>query len=48
MDTPSEEQQEFQNATRNIAASEDEITEPNTLSLEFINYVSNYYFVTFF
>ncbi|XP_062073300.1 65-kDa microtubule-associated protein 3 isoform X3 [Humulus lupulus] len=39
MDTPLEEQQMFQNVTCNIAASEDEITEPNTLSLDFINYV---------
>ncbi|CAM8987654.1 unnamed protein product [Rhodiola kirilowii] len=37
MDTPAEEQLVFQNATRNIAASEQEITDPNTLSLEFIN-----------
>lgn len=39
MDTPIEEQQMFQNVTRNIAASEHEITEPNTLSIDFINYV---------
>ncbi|KAJ4851236.1 hypothetical protein Tsubulata_046661 [Turnera subulata] len=39
MDTPIEEQQEFQNVTCNIAASEHEITEPNTLSVDFINYV---------
>ncbi|XP_020273615.1 65-kDa microtubule-associated protein 3 [Asparagus officinalis] len=39
MDTPIEEQQVFQNVTSNIAASEPEITEPNTLSLDFINYV---------
>ncbi|PIA49952.1 hypothetical protein AQUCO_01300590v1 [Aquilegia coerulea] len=39
MDTPIEEQQMFQNVTCNIAASEDEITEPNTLSVDFINYV---------
>ncbi|KAL3536942.1 hypothetical protein ACH5RR_000308 [Cinchona calisaya] len=38
MDTPVEEQQRFQNVTRNIAASENEITEPNTLSLDFIEY----------
>ncbi|CAM8997913.1 unnamed protein product [Rhodiola kirilowii] len=37
MDTPAEEQLVFHNATRNIAASEQEITDPNTLSLEFIN-----------
>jgi len=40
MDTPVEEQQMFQNVTCNIAASEHEITEPNTLSVEFINLVS--------
>lgn len=40
MDTPIEEQQMFQNVTCNIAASEHEITEPNTLSVDFINYVS--------
>ncbi|MED6195456.1 hypothetical protein PIB30_037970 [Stylosanthes scabra] len=39
MDTPVEEQQIFQNVTCNIAASEDEITEPNTLSEGFINHV---------
>lgn len=39
MDTPIEEQQLFQNVTCNIAASEHEITEANTLSLDFINYV---------
>ncbi|MCI08830.1 microtubule-associated protein 3-like, partial [Trifolium medium] len=32
MDTPIEEQQVFQNVTCNIAASEDEVTEPNALS----------------
>ncbi|CAL5404904.1 unnamed protein product [Camellia sinensis] len=37
MDTPIEEQQMFQNVTCNIAASEHEITEPNTLSVDFIN-----------
>ena len=41
MDTPIEEQQMFQNVTCNIAASEHEITEPNTLSVDFINYVSD-------
>lgn len=40
MDTPVEEQQMFQNITCNIAASENEITEPNTLSVDVINYVS--------
>ncbi|KAK7391785.1 hypothetical protein VNO78_20206 [Psophocarpus tetragonolobus] len=39
MDTPIEEQQMFQNVTCNIAASEHEVTEPNTLSVEFINLV---------
>ncbi|XP_025700410.1 65-kDa microtubule-associated protein 3 [Arachis hypogaea] len=39
MDTPVEEQQMFQNVTCNIAASEDEITEPNTLSEGFISHV---------
>ncbi|XP_057951864.1 65-kDa microtubule-associated protein 3 [Malania oleifera] len=39
MDTPIEEQQMFQNVTRNVAASEHEINEPNTLSMDFINYV---------
>lgn len=40
MDTPLEEQQMFQNVTCNIAASEDEITEPNNLSVDFLSYVS--------
>ncbi|PKI65777.1 hypothetical protein CRG98_013849 [Punica granatum] len=39
MDTPVEEQQMFQNVTCNIAASEHEITEPNTLSVDFISSV---------
>ncbi|XP_044467547.1 65-kDa microtubule-associated protein 3-like [Mangifera indica] len=39
MDTPIEEQQMFQNVTCNIAASEHEITEPNTLSVDFLNCV---------
>ncbi|KAE8681496.1 65-kDa microtubule-associated protein 3 [Hibiscus syriacus] len=39
MDTPIEEQQEFQNVTCNVAASEHEITEPDTPSVDFINYV---------
>ncbi|XP_008787693.2 65-kDa microtubule-associated protein 3-like [Phoenix dactylifera] len=39
MDTPIEEQQLFQNVTCNIAASEHEIKEPNTLLLDFINCV---------
>ncbi|KAL7584874.1 hypothetical protein Lser_V15G43722 [Lactuca serriola] len=39
MDTPIEEQQMFQSVTCNIAASEEEITEPNLLSVDFINYV---------
>lgn len=41
MDTPVEEQQIFQNVTCNIAASEHEVTESNSLSDDFINYVSN-------
>nr|XP_027110444.1 65-kDa microtubule-associated protein 3-like [Coffea arabica]XP_027110445.1 65-kDa microtubule-associated protein 3-like [Coffea arabica] len=39
MDTPLEEQQIFQSVTANIAASEDETTEPNMLSVDFIKYV---------
>ncbi|XP_047322279.1 65-kDa microtubule-associated protein 3-like [Impatiens glandulifera] len=39
MDTPVEEQQVFHNVTRNVAASEQEMTEPNMLSVEFINNV---------
>ncbi|KAK3152048.1 hypothetical protein QOZ80_2BG0153610 [Eleusine coracana subsp. coracana] len=39
MDTPSEEQTKFQSVACNIAASEDEITEPNTLSMDFIHHV---------
>lgn len=39
MDTPIEEQQVFQSVTCNIASSEHEITEPNMLSVDFINYV---------
>ncbi|XP_076944794.1 65-kDa microtubule-associated protein 3-like [Bidens hawaiensis] len=39
MDTPTEEQQIFQCVTCNIAASEEEITEPNLLSVEYINHV---------
>ncbi|KAL4557150.1 hypothetical protein LXL04_035322 [Taraxacum kok-saghyz] len=39
MDTPIEEQQVFQSVTCNIAASEEEITEPNLLSVDFINHV---------
>ncbi|KAK4740688.1 hypothetical protein SAY87_024276 [Trapa incisa] len=40
MDTPAEEQQMFQSVTCNIAASEHEITEPNTLAVDSINYVA--------
>ncbi|CAL1379757.1 unnamed protein product [Linum trigynum] len=40
MDTPIEEQQAFQNVTCNIAAAEHEITEPNTLSMDFLNFVA--------
>ncbi|KAM0892430.1 hypothetical protein ACQ4PT_025742 [Festuca glaucescens] len=43
MDTPIEEQQVFQNVTCNIAASEHEITEPNTLSIDFLSYDDNRY-----
>ncbi|KAK1304101.1 65-kDa microtubule-associated protein 3 [Acorus calamus] len=39
MDTPMEEQQMFRSVTRHIAASEDEITEAGTLSIDFLNYV---------
>ncbi|XP_020571658.1 LOW QUALITY PROTEIN: 65-kDa microtubule-associated protein 3-like [Phalaenopsis equestris] len=39
MDTPIEEQQLFQNVTCLVAASENELTEPNTLSADFLNYV---------
>jgi hypothetical protein len=42
MDTPIEEQQVFQNVTCNIAASESEITEANTLSIDFLSYVSQW------
>lgn len=46
MDTPMEEQQLFQSVTCNIAASEDEITEPNSLSVGSINSVSFSKFVS--
>ncbi|KAH9622004.1 hypothetical protein KSS87_020062 [Heliosperma pusillum] len=39
MDTPVEEQQPFQNVTCKIAASEDEITDPDILSADFIKHV---------
>ncbi|WOK98817.1 65-kDa microtubule-associated protein 3-like [Canna indica] len=39
MDTPIEEQQLFQNVTCNIAASEEEITEADTLSADSLNFV---------
>ncbi|XP_047328879.1 65-kDa microtubule-associated protein 3-like [Impatiens glandulifera] len=39
MDTPVEEQQPFQNVTSHIVASEEEITEANMLSLDYINIV---------
>ncbi|KAJ0113701.1 hypothetical protein Patl1_00276 [Pistacia atlantica] len=39
MDTPVGEQQVFQHVTKNIAASEHEITEPNMLSVKNIKYV---------
>uniref|UniRef100_A0A7N0ZQQ6 Uncharacterized protein n=1 Tax=Kalanchoe fedtschenkoi TaxID=63787 RepID=A0A7N0ZQQ6_KALFE len=38
MDTPAEEQQKVQNITSNIAVSEEELTEPNILSVDFISY----------
>ncbi|RLN34208.1 hypothetical protein C2845_PM03G20700 [Panicum miliaceum] len=41
MDTPLEEQQVFQNVTSNIAASEHEITEPNSLSIDYLSYVES-------
>ncbi|KAG6476489.1 hypothetical protein ZIOFF_065731 [Zingiber officinale] len=41
MDTPIEEQQFFQNVACNIAASEEEITEANTLSVNFLSCVSH-------
>lgn len=40
MDTPMEEQRMFDNVTSKIAASESEISEPNKLSMDFINHVS--------
>ncbi|CAM8944794.1 unnamed protein product [Rhodiola kirilowii] len=39
MDTPTEEQQAFQSVACNIAASEDEITKPNMLSMDSLNNV---------
>ncbi|KAB1218943.1 65-kDa microtubule-associated protein 3 [Morella rubra] len=41
MDRPMAERQMFQNVTSNIAASEPEITEPNMLSVEFLNNVES-------
>lgn len=41
MDTPVEEQLMFQNVTKNIAVPDDEITEPNALTLEFISYAES-------
>ncbi|KAK6920256.1 hypothetical protein RJ641_016160 [Dillenia turbinata] len=41
MDTPMEEQQMFQRVTCNIAATEDEITEPNSLSSNFIKFAED-------
>uniref|UniRef100_A0A7N0TD56 Uncharacterized protein n=1 Tax=Kalanchoe fedtschenkoi TaxID=63787 RepID=A0A7N0TD56_KALFE len=38
MDTPAEEQQKVQNITSKIAVSEEELTEPNILSADFIIY----------
>lgn len=42
MDTPAEDQQMFQNITCNVAASEDEIIEPNALSADVITHVSDF------
>lgn len=42
MDTPMEEQQMFHKVTCNLVASEDEITEPDMLSVDYINYVSSF------
>lgn len=42
MDTPAEEQRQFQGVACNIAASEDEITEPGALSMAFIRNVRAY------
>lgn len=39
MDTPAEEQRRFQSVACNIAASEDEITDPGALSMAFIRNV---------
>ncbi|XP_058104137.1 65-kDa microtubule-associated protein 3-like [Magnolia sinica] len=39
MDTPVEEQQMFHSITCNVAAMEHEITEPDTLSMDFLSYV---------
>ncbi|KAJ6679499.1 PROTEIN REGULATOR OF CYTOKINESIS 1 PRC1-RELATED [Salix purpurea] len=39
MDTPMEERRMFHNVTSKIAASEPDISEPNTLSMDFINHV---------
>ncbi|KAL0452555.1 UNVERIFIED_CONTAM: microtubule-associated protein 3 [Sesamum latifolium] len=38
MDTPIDEQQAFQKVTRHLAASEDEMTEPDILSVNYISY----------
>lgn len=43
MDRPMAERQMFQNVTSNIAASEPEITEPNMLSVEFLNNVCSFW-----
>lgn len=40
MDTPPEEQQIFQKVTCKLAATEEEITEPDMLSVDHINHVS--------
>lgn len=41
MDAPIEEQQKYQHITCNIAASEHEISQANSLSEDFIKYVSS-------
>lgn len=47
MDTPVEEQQCFREVASNIAASEDEITEPNSLSLQFLKNVRFPFFLLY-
>jgi Ase1/PRC1/MAP65 family protein len=40
MDVPIEEQELFQNITRNVAASENELNEPKVLSIDCLKHVS--------